>query len=90
LNDPGFIQRLRLLIGRNCLYLGRHCQLVEILAEEGTLVLEVREAIPPIQPNLYGQATYRANEVMHVQIFAEDRESLSDDLLELLVHLDTE
>lgn len=88
LNDSAFMQRLRRLIGRDCSYLGRRCRLVELLADEGTLVLETREGMPPIQTDLYGQAAYRANEVMHIPIFAEDRESISDDLLELLAHLD--
>ena len=87
MNDSGFMQRLRRLIGRDCRYLGQSCRLVEILADEGTLVLEARGGTPPIQTDLYGQAAYRANEVMLIPIFGEDRENISDDLLELLVHL---
>ena len=89
-NDSSFMQRLRRLIGRDCRYLGRRCRLVEILPDEGILVLEVREGIPPIQLDQYGQAAYRANEVTQIPIFGADPEDLSDDLLELLAHLDPE
>ncbi|MGA7979363.1 MAG: hypothetical protein WCA32_03955 [Chromatiaceae bacterium] len=79
---------LRSLIGRDCEYLGRPCRLVEILVDEWALVLETRELIPPIQPDQYGQALYRANDVLQVPIFDETGEALSEELKDLLVSLD--
>lgn len=87
MEDSGFIQRLRRLIGRDCQYLGRRCRLIEILAEEGALVLETQEGTPPIQTDQYGQAAYRANELVHISIFGKDREQFSEDLLDLLTGL---
>jgi hypothetical protein len=84
LNDSVFLQRLRRLIGRDCRYLGRRCRLVEILAEEGTLVLETRDGEPPIQIDQYGQAAYRAHEFLQIPIFGEGQEALSNELLQLL------
>lgn len=87
MEDAGFLQRLRKLIGRDCGYLGKRCRLIEILADEGTLVLETREAIPPIQIDQYGQAAYRGNEVVQIPLYGENPEELSDELIELLACL---
>jgi hypothetical protein len=86
-NDAAFLQRLRSLIGRDCRYLGRRCHMVEILADEGTLVLETRDGVTPIQTDQYGHAAFRAHEFVHVPIFDEDRNALSDDLLDLLANI---
>ena len=83
-NDPGLVQRLRNLVGRDCEYLGRHCRLVEILADEGTLVLETREAMPPIQEDQYGQAAFRATEMVQIPILSSDGEQYSDEMMHLL------
>ena len=88
MDDSGFLLRLRQLLGRDCDYLGRRCHLVEILREEGVLVLEIRDGTPPIQADQYGHAAYRANEIFQIPIFGENREQLSDDLLDLLTCLD--
>jgi hypothetical protein len=85
-DDGIFLERLRSLIGRECEFLGRHCRLIEVLAEDGTLVLEVRELLPPIQTDQYGQALYRGPEVIQVPIFA-GQDDLSDDLKDLLARL---
>jgi hypothetical protein len=88
-DDSAFIKRLRRLLGRECTYLGQRCRLVEILGDEGSLVLESREEIPPIQTDQYGHPNFRANEVIQVPIFGTDRQRLSDELLDLLFQLDT-
>jgi hypothetical protein len=82
-----FLRRLRRLIGRDCAHAGRRCKLIEILADEGTIVLETRGGIPPIQTDQYGQAAYRANEIIQVPIFGPDSDELSEDLMELLACL---
>jgi hypothetical protein len=87
MEDADFLRRLRRLIGRECEHLGRRCRLIEILADEGTLVLETREGLPPIHADQYGQAAFRANEVVHIPIYGADRDALSEDLLQLLACL---
>lgn len=87
MDDESFLQRLRGLIGRECDYLGRRCTLIEVLADEGTVVLEVREHLPPIQTDQYGQALYRGSEVIQVPIFGATGSELSEDLLDLLSRL---
>jgi hypothetical protein len=86
-DGAGFLQRLRKLIGRDCEHLGRRCRLVEILADEGVLVLETRERIPPIQADQYGQAAYRANDLLQIPIFGRDRSSFSDEIMDLFACL---
>jgi hypothetical protein len=87
MTDDGFLDRLRGLIGRDCEYLGVHCRLVEVLAEEGTLVLERRGGLPAIQPDQYGRASHRGNEVIQIPIFGADRDRFSDELLDLMACL---
>ena len=87
MSDQRILQRLRKLIGRDCRYLGKSCRLVEILAEDGILILETREQLPPIQTDQYGQAAYRANETMQVPIFGRDGTSFSDEMMDLFACL---
>jgi hypothetical protein len=87
--DEGpFIERLRRLIGRECSYLGRRCRLIEILADEGVLVLEMHEDVPPIQTDQYGHPAYRGKELVQVPIFGVDRGMASEEVLDLLARLD--
>jgi len=82
-NDASaFTERLRGLIGRDCLYYGRQCRIVELLATEARLVLEAREAVPPIQADQYGQAAHRANEHIELALF-----DAAGDFSEELMHL---
>lgn len=85
-----FPQRLRKLIGRRCEYLGRTCRLVEILDDEGTLVLEALERVPPIQTDQYGQAIFRGNELVNIPIFGEDPDQFSEEVMDLFSALTTE
>jgi hypothetical protein len=87
MTDDGFLDRLRGLIGRDCEYLGGHCRLVEVLPDEGTVVLERRAGTPPIQTDQYGQASHRANEVVQIPIFGADRDHFSDELMDLFASL---
>ena len=82
-SDDAFLERMRALIGRDCLYYGRGCRIVDILTVDGHLVLETRDGPPPIQTDQYGQAAFRANEHIEVPLFGAD-EDLSVDLLHLL------
>ena len=87
MDEVAFLHRLRRLVGGECIYLRKHCRLIEILPDEGSVVLETRESLPPIQRDQYGHAAYRANDVMHVPIFGTNRHELSEDLLDLLTCL---
>ncbi|MCU0835419.1 MAG: hypothetical protein MUC77_13460 [Chromatiaceae bacterium] len=89
MTDETFLRRLRALIGRECSYLGKHCRVIEVLAEQGTLVLELREALPPIQTDQYGQAVARSAELVEVPLFAGTGDELSEELLDLLATLRT-
>ena len=79
-----------MLIGRTCQYAGQPCRLVEILAEEGLVVLEVKEALPPIQRDLYGRPSFRAPEILQIPILSPEGESYSEELLTLLAALHSE
>lgn len=81
--DRMFLQRLRKLIGRDCAYLGKRCLVIDILSDEGILVLETRERLPPIQIDQYGQATSRSNELLQVPIFGNDETSFSEEIMDL-------
>ena len=83
--DRELMRRMRKLIGRRCTYLGQRCTLIEVLADDNALVLSLDESLPPIQTDLYGQASHRANEVWQIPIFGENPSQLSDELLEFLV-----
>ncbi len=93
MTDDAFTQRLRSLIGRNCSYFGRDCRIIEILAdnnhEQGHLVLEALDAVPPIQTDQFGQAVFRANEHIEVPIQGPQSE-FSEELMHLLEGLETE
>jgi hypothetical protein len=90
MNDSqSFMERLRRIIGRECRFYGRSCRVVEILIDEGLLVLESREPTPPIQADQYGQAAYRANDHIEVTLF-DQAGDLSEDLMQLLDGLSAE
>ena len=89
MSDQLFLDRLRRLIGRDCKYFGRSCRLVEILPDQDLMVLEHQEAIPPIQTDQYGQASFRGNEVIHIPIYGRDRDNFSEEMMDLLTCLST-
>lgn len=87
MNTLTYSQRLRTLIGRDCRYFGRDCRIVEILPEndrdQGQLVLEVIDALPPIQTDQFGQAVFRSNE--HIEVPIQGTQGgFSDELMHLL------
>jgi len=87
MTDDAFLDRLRGLIGRDCEYLGGRCRLIDVLADEGTLVLERRGGLPAIQTDQYGHASHRGSEVLQIPIFGKDRDHFSDELMDLLACL---
>jgi hypothetical protein len=84
--DRNFFDRLRSLIGRDCEYLGEQCRLIAVLPQDGLLVLELRENLPPIQTDQYGQANFRSNEFVQVPIFGTEA-ALTDEVMDVLTAL---
>ncbi|TVQ87886.1 MAG: hypothetical protein EA400_10290 [Chromatiaceae bacterium] len=82
--ETAFTDRLRQLIGRQCQFYGRPCRIVDVLASERRLVLEARDALPPIQTNQYGQPTWRSYEHIEIRLDGADGDGLSEELLHLL------
>ncbi|WP_295886715.1 hypothetical protein [uncultured Thiohalocapsa sp.] len=81
------LTQLRTHLGRRCLHAGRHWRLVEVLAADGRLVLESQEAEPPIQPDQYGNAAFRAPEHIELPLFTAEGEPTTE-LTGLLRSLD--
>ena len=85
--DRRFLERLQRLIGRDCSYLGKRCLVIDILSDEGALILESREQLPPIQTDQYGQATSRSNELLQVPILDKDGTAFSGEIMDLFSSL---
>lgn len=85
--DRTLLERLRKLIGRDCIYLRKPCVVVDLLVEEALLILEVSESMPPIQTDQFGQANFRANELLQVPVLNSDRSGFSEDILDLFASL---
>lgn len=85
--DETFLNRLRGLIGRDCEHMGSRCRLLEVLPDEGTIVLERSDTLPAIQTDQYGQASHRAQDLVQIPIFGADRDHFSDELMDLFARL---
>lgn len=79
------IQRLRTLTGQRFRYLGDDWRLLEVLADEDALVLSpLSSAATPVQTDQYGQPTRRAQQTLTLPLSGSDRDSYSEEVLELL------
>lgn len=83
MNDD-ILTRMRGLIGQRFDYLGSRWTLIEVLADEQTVVLQRADAAA-IQVDQFGRANRRGDETLLVPIFAEDGETLSEEMMDLLV-----
>jgi hypothetical protein len=90
LDEQVFFRRLRKLIGRRCRHWGQRCVLVEVLADERSVVLLCEEGTPPIQGDQFGRALRRACETRQVSVLAPDGEGLSAEMMELLQGLEAD
>jgi hypothetical protein len=72
------LEQLRNHLGRHCNLQGRSWRLVEVMAADGRLVLESREPEPPIQPDQYGNATFRAPEHLELNLFTAQGQPTAD------------
>ena len=84
LDDNLLLERMRSLIGSHFTYLQRDWILVEVLRDEGELILSALQGSAPIQPDQYGQPSRRVTENLSISVFSEDGESLSEDVMMLL------
>jgi hypothetical protein len=87
MNDHTLFHRLRKLIGRRCRHLGQRCTVLEVLEDEGVLVLRCEEGPPPIQRDQFDQPLRRAAETLLIQVLDTDGSRLSPDLMDLLSSL---
>jgi hypothetical protein len=90
LNDQEFFRRMRKLIGRRCRHLGQRCMLIDVLADEGTLILRCEEGEPPVQSDQFGHALRRAYETREVAVFDADGDTLTPETLDLLAAFESE
>ena len=84
LDDNLLLERMRSLIGSRFTYLHRDWVLIEVLGNEGQLVLSALQGTAPIQPDQYGQPSRRVPENLTIPVFSQDGESLSEDAMMLL------
>jgi hypothetical protein len=87
MNDHTLFHRLRKLIGRRCRHLGQRCTVLEVLEDEGVLVLRCEEGPPPIQRDQFDQPLRRAAETLLIQVLDTDGSRLSPELMDLLSSL---
>jgi hypothetical protein len=85
--DPHLHKRLSRLLGCTCLHRGQSWRLLDLLPQEGLLVLESAEPRPGIQLDQFGRASYRAPDLHQVPLFSKGGDALSAELEELLLHL---
>jgi hypothetical protein len=86
--DPELIHRLRALIGRPCIHQGQVCQVLDLLTDDGILVVEFAGTPAGIQLDQFGQASHRGPTVGEIPILGLDGSGPSDDLVALLEGLD--
>ena len=82
--DPILLQRLRALLGRECLHQGETCRVIDLLPLEGMLVLQSSSARPGIQLDQFGRASHRARAISQIGILGPDGEALSEELQHLV------
>jgi hypothetical protein len=82
--DPQVIRRLRALIGRPCVHEGQACRVLDLLTDEGILVVEFSGTPRDIQLDQFGQASHRGPAVGEIRILGLDGSGLSEELAALL------
>ncbi len=78
------IPKLQEFLGRELIYSGTACRVIEILEEDPALVLEDRGDSRIIQANQYGEARRRAPRTFTVPLLNVRRDGLNPALLELV------
>lgn len=79
---PITVHELRAMIGMDVIYRGQRAQIVEVLEDGPSLVLQaIGRGV--IQSNLHGHPTRRSPETMRVRVLSEDGKALHKDFLDL-------
>ena len=86
MDDLILTERIRSLVGSHFNYLGKTWLLIEVLTDEGKLVLADAAQNAPIQVDQYGQPLRRAPETLLIPLFDADSEAYSEELLEILAN----
>jgi len=82
------VEDLRDLIGLRVRYGGMDCQIIEILEDGPSLVLQ-NDVAQAIQPDQYGEAHRRVPHTLTIPIFTDDKAELNPDFLGLdIINLD--
>ena len=84
MNDklPITVNELRAMIGMDVIYHGQYAQVIEVLEEGPSLVLQA-VGTDVIQSNMLGHPTRRSPETMTVRVLSEDGKALHKDFLDL-------
>lgn len=84
MNDtlPITVKELRAIIGMDVIYHGQHAQVIEVLEEGPSLVLQA-SGTDVIQSNMLGHPTRRSPETLTVRVLSEDGKALHKDFLDL-------
>ena len=77
------LDQLRGMIGLRLLHQGILCQVIEVLEDGPSLVLQSIAEKPGIQPNQHGEATRRAPVTYTVPVLDSTKEELHSQFLEL-------
>jgi len=77
------LEQLRSLIGLRMIHQGQRCQVIEVLEDGPSLVLQGIDETPTIQPNQHGEATRRSPVTYTIPVLNEDRTELSSEFLAL-------
>lgn len=86
MDDQDFIQRIRPLIGKHFMHLGREWQMIEVLSDEGAVVLADPSNNAVIQTNLFGEPSRKGPETVLVPLYGSSHNTLSEELIELLAN----
>ncbi len=82
--DPRLLDRVSGLLGRQCLYEGESCRVIDLLPAEGVLALETSSVRPGIQLDQFGRASHRAPAIRQIRILGPDGQGLSAEIEQLL------
>jgi hypothetical protein len=77
------LDQLRSMIGLRLMHQGILCQVIEVLEDGPSLVLQSIDEAPSIQPNQHGEATRRTPVTYTVPVLNQDKTELHAQFLAL-------
>lgn len=75
------------MIGNHVHYLEQDWVLIDVLADEGAIILSSLERDAPIQPDQYGQPARRSPETLLVPLFDSNTEAYTEEAMEIFSNL---